>query len=151
MSAGGQTQLPPIAKTWSSARYAGADPASIPPVGRKCTVGATARNAERARTPPAASAWKNFTSPNPASAARISSVAVATPGTNGMDRSAVKSAALDPGLTAKAAPAAMTSSSWAFDTTVPAPTTAPPTVERTASIADIAPGVRSAISITGIP
>ena len=76
-------------------------------------------------TPPAPSAWKNFTSPNPASVTRISSVAVATPGTNGMGRSAVRSAALDPGLTANAAPAATTCSNWAIDTTVPAPTTTP--------------------------
>ena len=73
----------------------------------------TAPIAETADTPPAASAGKNFTSRIPVSATRISSVTVATPGTNGIGRSAAadNSEALDPGLTANAAPAAAASDS----------------------------------------
>ena len=82
-------------------------------MGRNRTDGATAASDDSVATPPEASAGKNFTSRTPDATTRISSVTVATPGTNGTGHAdaADSSASLDPGLTANAAPAASASDS----------------------------------------
>ena len=107
----------------------------------------------RAGTPPARLRGKNFTS-------RIPRLGHAHHLRRGRDawherdrtvRRRDNSEALDPGLTANAAPAAATSASCSGDTTVPTrPRRPPPTHARPRSPRS-APGVRSAISITGNP
>ncbi len=82
-------------------------------MGRNRTDGATAASDDSVATPPEASAGKNFTSRQPDATTRISSVTVATPGTNGTEHAAAadNSTSLEPGLTANTAPAAIASDS----------------------------------------
>ena len=83
----------------------------------------------------------------------MASETVWTPGRNGSpeERAAAANAAVQPGLTAKRAPARWTCSSWAGLSTVPAPTIASGTSATMARSASSAASVRKVISRTGKP
>ena len=109
-------------------------------------------SADKAESPPAASAGKNLNRSRPRSRPRMMSPAVAIPGRNGIAASRAASArgSVKPGETMNRAPASTAWLSCVASSTVPAPTIAPGTaaIARTASSAD---GVRRVTSITGRP
>lgn len=153
MASAGVSHDPPTTATFESARYWGAVSKVIPPVGQKSMSAKGLASALSMATPPTTDAGNSLTNVNPISLARITSLGVATPGSNGsaLDTHASTTASVSPGLTAKRAPAAHAERASAAERIVPAPTMASGTAFAIASIHASAADVRSVTSSTRTP